>query len=81
MWKTFRDRGTRQLIIEFKDGDISNLDLDNLTAKPRYKEKVQERKSPILTKEQMQARVPMIIEKMVAMWGKKDDEYEDDYCE
>lgn len=68
MWRTFKGKVDNNIRITFKDGDMSNLNLENL--------QWEYIKAPIkkhnLTDEQMRARVPDIIEKMVKKWGVKD---------
>ena len=68
IWRTFKGKVDNNIRITFKDGDMSNLNLENL--------QWEYIKAPIkkhnLTDEQMRARVPLIIEKMVKKWGCKD---------
>ena len=67
IWRTFKGKVDNNIRITFKDGDMSNLNLNNL--------QWEYIKAPIkkhnLTDEQMRARVPLIIEKMVKKWGFK----------
>ena len=71
VWRAFKGKVSKEIKITFKDGNMSNLNLDNLqweyiTPQPKHTERNRHTK---LTDEQMKARVPQIIERMVEMWG------------
>lgn len=66
MWRTFKGKVGGDYRVTFKDGNIANLTLDNLQCV-----KVVRPKKIKMTDEEMKARVPYIIEKMVKKWGCK----------
>lgn len=68
VWRTFRFAVHTDIIISPIDGDLTNIQLDNLKWEYRVKPKPKHSMTP----EQMKARVPEIIEKMVKKWGFKD---------
>lgn len=68
VWRTFKGRVNTSDVITFKDGNPNNISLDNL--KWEYRKKPQKKHN--MTDEEMRARVPLIIEKMVKKWGFKD---------
>lgn len=77
VWRTFKSKVGSNIKITFKDGDMSNLQLENLqwehiTPQPKHIKHTERTKKTKLTVEQMKARVPQIIERMVEMWGVKD---------
>lgn len=77
VWRAFKGKVSKEIKITFKDGDMSNLNLENLqweyiTQAPKYIKHTERTKKTKLTVEQMKARVPQIIERMVEMWGVKD---------
>ena len=77
VWRAFKGKVSKEIKITFKDGDMSNLNLDNLqweymTPQPKYINHTERNRHTKLTPEQMKARVPQIIERIVEMWGIKD---------
>lgn len=71
VWRAFKGKLHTDYCIKFIDGNYMNLNLDNLRCEKRHKESEKDKKKRQLTDEQMRARVPLIIEKMVKKWGCK----------
>lgn len=66
VWRAFKGRVNTSDVITYIDGDVNNVSLENL--KWENRQHAEHRKNT-MTPEEMRARVPMIIENMVKMWG------------
>lgn len=75
VWRAFKGKVSKEIKITFKDGDMSNLQLENLQweyiTQLTQKLKHTHIEHTPLTKEQMKARVPQVIAQMIEMWGYK----------